>query len=414
MEEEEYQGVSFGRIVKVAFHRWKLLLILTLSIGLVGFFGVYFGYNYFFNVYEATFEYTDTGLAGEVMADNTTFNYKSLVSKETLQAVKDANPDFYASLDIEKLAKQNAFTIKREVDEDTNRISYTVSVKRNKVPNIDLVRAFYEDLANYPIGLDKEYVTSATFDTYLKQIPNVEKFEDELNLITSEANLLISGYSSMASLSTTSYTLRDEINGRIFNINTLIDSSMLNILRNMIINHGLFPDYSKVDIPSLNELKDTLLKEQTNNQKLIDALEQEIKDLGDSAKVTGLSAKMESLIERNLNIDLEIEKYDKQIANYGKDPSEVEGHAQFVKEANKMIDGLAEELVTYKAMMKTTHVDKAKVSFDNNTIVNVTKNMNVVFSILIPVAAGLVVAIITNLIVDRKMLTEEDEPVAVQ
>ena len=53
MEEEEYQGVSFGRICKVAFHRWKLLLILTFSICLVGFFGVFIAFHFTKRINEA-------------------------------------------------------------------------------------------------------------------------------------------------------------------------------------------------------------------------------------------------------------------------------------------------------------------------------------------------------------------------
>ena len=81
MEEEEYEGVSFGRIVKVAFHRWKLLLIITFGVGIVGFLGLYFGYNAFANVYNATFSYSDTGLASETKADNTTLSARLIKTR---------------------------------------------------------------------------------------------------------------------------------------------------------------------------------------------------------------------------------------------------------------------------------------------------------------------------------------------
>ena len=143
-------------------------------------------------------------------------------------------------------------------------------------------------------------------------------------------------------------------------------------------------------------------------------MKNQIKDLGTSAQVTGLGERMESLIVRNNTIDQEVKKINKQLDNYGKDPATVEGHAQFVKDTKKIYDGLYAEIDNYKGVMKQVYVDKAEVSFANSNVLDVTKSMSLVFSILIPLAAGLVVGIIVNLIVDRKMLYEEDAPVAAQ
>ncbi|MBO4286393.1 MAG: hypothetical protein J5880_03575, partial [Bacilli bacterium] len=209
MEEEEYQGVSFGRICKVAFHRWKLLLILTFSICLVGFFGVYFGYNYFFNVYNATFSYSGSGLATETMADNTTFNHKSLISKETLNAVKASNEE-YAGIDVENLVRDNAFSITRSVDKDSNEISYTVSIKRNKMPSADVTRDFFRDLANYPLEQDKAYIAETTFDSALQKYQTAEKYEDAIDLLSTQASTMIAGYNTMRGLNI-STALSDKI-----------------------------------------------------------------------------------------------------------------------------------------------------------------------------------------------------------
>ena len=413
MEEEEYQGVSFGRICKVAFHRWKLLLILTLAIGVAGFFAVYFGYNYFFNVYNATFSYSGSGLATETMADNTTFNYKSLISKETLEAVK-ASKEEYSVIDVEGLRKANAFSISRSVDKDSNEISYTISIKRNKMQSADITRDFFSDLANYPLQQDKNYINKSTFDSSLKKIADVETFEEEIDLLSTQANTMISGYNTMSGLPSASATIKDEISSNIYTIQSLIDNQKTSLLKNMVINYGLAPDYSKIDKAYLTEQKNVLTKEKENNEAIIKDLSDQIKALGTSAVVTTLGERMESLIVRNNAIDQEVKKIDKQIDNYGKEASTVEGHEQFVKDTTKISNGLYSEIANYKTVMNEVYVDKAEVTFANSNILDVTKSMSLIFSILIPVAAGLVVGIIVNLIVDRKMLTEEDEPVAAQ
>ena len=80
----------------------------------------------------------------------------------------------------------------------------------------------------------------------------------------------------------------------------------------------------------------------------------------------------------------------------------------------KIYNDLAAEIPAYKSAMNEVYVDNAAVTFTNSNVLDVTKNMSLVFSILIPLAAGLVVGIIVNLIVDRKMLYEEEEAVAAQ
>ena len=225
-------------------------------------------------------------------------------------------------------------------------------------------------------------------------------------------NTMIAGYNTMSGLSSASTTIKDEISSNVYTIKSLIDTQKVSLLKNMVINYGLAPDYTAIDKPYLTEQKNVLSEEKTNNTALIEELKAQIKDLDKNAQVTGLGDRMESLIVRNNTIDQEIKKIDKQIDNYGKDPSTVEGHAQFVKDTKKIYDGLYNEIDNYKAVMKEVYVDKATVTFANSNVLDVTKSMSLVFSILIPLAAGFVVGIIVNLILDRKMLYEEDEPVA--
>lgn len=416
MEEEE-QGVSFGRIVKVAFHRWKLLLIITLAVGLVGFFGIYFGYNYLFNVYNTTFSYSGSGLATETMADNTTFNYKSLISRDTLTEIKNSKEE-YSTIDVEGLLKGNAFSIARKVDGDSKEISYTISIKRNKMPSADITRDFFIDIANYPLEKDKAYVADSTFDSALKKIETAEKFEDEVDLLSTQANTLIAGYNTMKGLNI-STTLSDKIASNIYTINSTIDSSKVSLLKNMIINYGLAPDYSKIDIESLNQTKKVLVGddglggEKKDNNDLIDDIKNQIKDLAaaGSAQVTSLGERMESLIVRNHNIDLEVRQIDAQIANYNKKATDVEGHEQFVKETTKIYNELKAEIEDYKVAMKEVYVDNAEVTFANTNVLDVTKSMSILYSILIPVLVGFVAGLIVNLIVDRKMLHDEEPAV---
>jgi len=115
---------------------------------------------------------------------------------------------------------------------------------------------------------------------------------------------------------------------------------------------------------------------------------------------------MESLIVRNNAIDQEVSRIDKTLSNT---TSEVPPQqAQLVKDIKTIKDGLYDAIDDYKVVMNEAYVDKAKVVYANNNVITTTKNMNAVYSILLPLAVGLVAGIITNLIVDRKLLREEE------
>jgi len=416
MEEEEYQGVSFGRIVKVAFHRWKLLLILTLSIGIVGFFALYFGYNRFFNVYSTTFSYSGSGLASEKMADNTTFNYKNLISKEVLTKVRDSKAE-YSGINVDALVKANAFTITRNVDKDTSELTYTVSIKRNKMPSADVTRNFFTDLANYPIAYDKEYIEKSTFDIPLQQFDTADKCEDQLSYLSAEANTLIAGYNTMKEYDISSQQAVI-IDGHIRDINTVLDSRTISTLGNMIVQYGLSADYSKINVELLEREKLILDNAdpanpgtKQKNEQLIDQITDQINAITAQTAIADLNGRVRELIEENLRIDDRLRQIDKEIANASKTPEQVEGNALFVTESTKIRDGLEALIPTYKETMTEVYVDNAQVTFENSNVLDVTKSMNVVFSILIPVLAGFVVGLIVNLIVDCKMLHDEELPV---
>ena len=416
MEEEE-QGVSFGRICKVAFHRWKLLLIITLSVGLVGFLGIYFGYNYFFNNYNVTFSYKDTGLASEVKADNTTFNYRSLISKETLTSVK-ALKEEYAAINIDKLVTDNAFSITRKVDEkDQNNISYTITVKRNKMPSKEITKDFFIDLANYPIQEEKEYIAKSTFDSSLQNISSVEKCEDIVTLLNAQANTLITGYNGMEELKISS-ELSGKIETKKLDIRTTVNASEMAVLSGLITTYGLVPDYQDINVDLL-EAEKLLLDnadpekpgEKQVNLALIDKINEQIAGL-DKAQIADLNAKVVELLTRNSTIDARIRQINEQIKNAGKSPEEVAGNELFNKQVKKISDELYSEITDYKAVMNEVYVDNAQVAFnDTNNVVEITKNMNVIYSILIPVLVGFVAGLIVNLIVDRKMLHDEEPAV---
>ena len=283
------------------------------------------------------------------------------------------------------------------------------------MPKIEISRNFFRDLASYPIEQDKEYIANTSFDTALQKIDTVEKYEDAVNFLLSQANNMISGYSSLQGLNI-STELKEQIETTKSTISSIVDGTKIATLRSMIVNYGLTPNYKIIDVDSLNQ---TILAldnddparpgQKQDNEALIADIMAQITVLGDKAQLTSLDARIRELTEANHNIDIQVRKIKEQIANANKSPEEVAGHTQFVKDMTLIRTNLANQIPEYKATMNKVYVDNAKVVFDNNNnIIDISKNMNIVFSILLPVAAGFVIALITNLIVDRKLLHEEE------
>jgi len=100
------------------------------------------------------------------------------------------------------------------------------------------------DLANDPIQEDKEYIATSTFDGPLKQMDTVETFKEQINLLSTEANVIKGGYDSIRQLRLSNDIL-DEITTNIIKIDSLFDGDKVNTMQNTVIAYGLAPDYRK-------------------------------------------------------------------------------------------------------------------------------------------------------------------------
>ena len=148
----EEEGISLGQIFKVMFLRWKLLLIITASIFVIGMLGTQLIYNKLKTRYSSTIEYVNVlGATDGTYIDNSIFNYRDIIKLSNLQTVKESSDDF-KSIDVEKINKDEAITLTKKFDETTKTYLYTISVKAKYFSDKNQAKEFINSVFNIAVN----------------------------------------------------------------------------------------------------------------------------------------------------------------------------------------------------------------------------------------------------------------------
>ena len=407
---EKNEGVSLGKVFKVAFKRWKLLTIVTLGFTAVGFLGIYFGLNALRSSYSTSFSYNANGLTKEKYADESNFSYGDIVSRKSLETVKNSD-EKYASINIDKILDNNAITMTGTVSESSSgnydRIIYTLSIqKRFFISDFDLARSFMADLTELPLIRNINYVENAAFDDALLKIDSAASFEDQISLLALQRDNLLANYEYLTTNQLV-YGYSDLAISNAKAVENAFDKNEVTYLMNLVSTYGLALDYKALDVDALNTRKGMLDAEKVNNNALIDSLNAEITSLGTSAAIAELGETIEELIIRNNEIDNEVTAIDNKIANFGKEASDVTNHTFLVSEIQNDKALLEDCVKSYRSLLEKIYINDSQVSYVDSSIITVKGSLSIPVAIVLPLVTGFVIGIIVNLIVDRKKLYED-------
>ena len=227
-------------------HKWCVIGT-TLITGVICFAGVNWGVNALTEKLNASYTYN---LATEVDENNVEryvngklFDYASVVSRTRMQAIKDSDEEF-KRINIDKIIKNNAISVTRNVNFDTDAndknvtstktISYTINAKARFFPNKEVGKRFIEKLIYLPLqdstdSINSYNVTSfitASFDelSYLDKVNLLEKQYNEINTTYLELDEKFGGH---VSANTDGQTLNQLYSDFIYsnsNVLTLVNS----------------------------------------------------------------------------------------------------------------------------------------------------------------------------------------------
>ena len=406
MEKEE--GVTLGRVFKVAFHRWKLLLIITLVVGVAGTLAIVFGLNKYRGNYSIAFGYSTPDLAEEKYADGSTFYYKQLITYENLNSVKESD-EKYSGIDIESLTSNGDISISKESTSNNNTATniYTIKIGYKYCSNYQLAKDFLMDVANTPLKKDRTIVESSGFNSSLKMYDTANTFEQQVSYLANQATDLKNSYELILKGNNISRDIQSEIQTYVAQLNILVPEDFIKELNTIIDKNGFVKDYDVQEIKNLASQKDALNEEKALNTNKINALNDEITVLqAQGASISVLSEEIVSLTLRNADIDYTIAGIDKRLANKGKDPSTIEGYSDFVENLAFYRSELEKSVTSYKSILNIFYIENASVAYDDSNIIKLNGTINTAIAIIISAVVGVVIGGVVNLIVDRKKLYE--------
>ncbi|MBD5632142.1 MAG: hypothetical protein HDP34_02790 [Clostridia bacterium] len=152
--EEEKEGTTFGDIFRLIFTQKWLALIIAVVITLVGSLLINYVYNPSKAVYSSTFtinvEVGNDGLL--TYPDGTKHNYRDLISKNNLTAIKESDEAF-KDIDVNGLARYG-LSITQNKSDTTNTtvqdVTYTISIGAKAFKSYNLAVEFINAIAETP------------------------------------------------------------------------------------------------------------------------------------------------------------------------------------------------------------------------------------------------------------------------
>lgn len=91
LENEKQEGITIGEIIKILWKRKYLVITITLSVLVVLTLAIQLIYNKDKKYYEFTYAYEFPGIESEKYPNKEDFDYKEMISLDTLEKVKSSD-----------------------------------------------------------------------------------------------------------------------------------------------------------------------------------------------------------------------------------------------------------------------------------------------------------------------------------
>ena len=181
-QKEEAKRLTFQKWLKgIAHYKWWVVGG-TLAFGVLGALGTQFGVNQITEKLTADYAYNLATITDEDnverYVDGSLFNYAGVVSKANMEAIKASNEEF-KGIDINKIVKNSAITVTRNVDYKTDSngnvvansrtVSYTITAKAKYFKNKEVGKKFVEALIYTPKQSSSAAIARYNVTSYISE-----------------------------------------------------------------------------------------------------------------------------------------------------------------------------------------------------------------------------------------------------
>ena len=419
MQEYEDEGISLGQIFKVIFRRWKLLLFITGIIFVFGLLGSQLIYNRLKTNYTTTVVYNVDGINNGTYSDGSAFNYRDLVKLENLEKVKaDGENGKYSSIDVKTLVEKEKISVERKVEQDetktVNTIVFTITAQAKYFKNSDQAKDFLYDVMLQPvvktINIEKEANRKANLDSF-NQSPyfanQISYLKNQLSYINSTYDRLISQFGDNQTVLTKKLSEYKQ------ELNSWFEKNPFSVLDNELTAKKYVKNFSSIE-QELIIRKESLTKQISDNQNIIDSLYAQmkklnndqdfnLKDIQSTDVFTPYTSQLASLTISNAQMSNELTDINKQLDENGGNPDDIVAFTNKLNTYYNKLDQATDEVkdISVKVVSEDSTMDYTGKSIDAKG------GLSLIISILLFLVGGFVVAAIVNLILDRKYLKED-------
>ena len=382
-KNEKYEGPFISDLIKVVFGRKLLLCIITVCLTIIIALGLKLGISNRQTCYQTTFTYSNENLNYGEYVDGSVFNFKTLTNYDILKEIKDSNEEF-SSINVDKIVSNQAISItseneKRErpvlnvVNEKTGEtnqtlvsqnynINYTIKVNKQYFKNASQAEKFLTAIAEKPNLTNIDIVSSMTFQSNFTAINETNYYENKIDLLESQYNIILNEYKKLSSSYSNLYiNISDNIK-TVQDANTLFISNFkTNSLESLMtdsILYGYIENFESSEKNLTRELNNAIYQ-----YKLLDSKIKSLKDFYSNSQVVNQNNdEYNSLIIEKEDTKVSIQRYAKKFLAYGKTVTELVNSFSGLNDVYT-----EEELTEFKATVDNSNI-KSFVSELNNVI----------------------------------------------
>lgn len=400
--------ITFINLLKVIFHRWKLFILISLSVTIIGTIGLKL-YSKQKEIYVSYFTYNIPSIAEGKYLDGKTFNYSEIIDYDNLQRIVNSNED-YKNIDIDDLVDSSNFKIgiKKTYDSTTKELlkeEYVLTLPRGFFKSLNQAKSFANDIIYTPIYYTNKCIEKNDYKEFLLYYDEAARYETQVNILTNQYNLIYNHYQKLV----TDYGEVQLQNNELLTkkINDLVQFFVNNKLSDLtyeIKQNGYVKNISEEKISLELEKKEKENKILYDEKKLAD-LTNMVNDLisNSSSSLQSLDLDSYNTAITNLIIEIndlkeEIDYIDLKLNNLVQAPETFINKMNYYK--NKL-EELSNELIQVE---KEIIPNYSKINYMNQKVLIKENSLSLTKAAAVSLFIGIISAAAINIILDYKYI----------
>lgn len=287
--EEEKEGISIGDIFKKIWHAKITLGVSFVAILVLGVFGIHYLYTKPNQIYTGSVTYQFKGSTEGLYPNGTTFDYRTMIEPEQLEAIKKNKEEEYANINIDKMLENNAISVSLLTGQTTNENGETVTVDLPNYVSIQCSASYFDnetqaknflkDVLDAPNNLANSLYEAIDFESNLTLADVSLTYEDQIDYLILQRDLVIENYEELSSVfGRNAYTDKNStstITQTLTSIKSFFTTNNLSSLQTLATNEQYVKSAQEGEIAQLTNELNRLVAEYNSNLNQINNLQTE-------------------------------------------------------------------------------------------------------------------------------------------